>query len=194
VTEEKRELVAQFLAYETKRHREQMMVVLRRMHEEIHEALGDLEVGKIPCRMSGLANNLTDAFHRLGSLQQLEQFAGLTKDEPAPRPVVLPDRYRLKLTREAVDGVGQALQEWAQDNYRKLQLPMVGDLLQKMPAKIEGNELVCGYAGVSEIASILRAYANSPRGSVARRRGAKAVAERLLRAKQASNEAAEERK
>jgi hypothetical protein len=189
MTDEKRALVEQFLTYEVKRHREQLRQALGSMRAEIDQALREMERDEDPCRPSGLANNLTEVFHRIGQLAQLRQFAGLQKDNPRCQPAVLPDRYRLKLTPAAADGSAQALMEWAQDNYQKLQLPTVGDLLQRMPARVEGNELLCTYAGVSEAASILRAYANSPRGSMGKRRGVKAVAERLLRAKQASDEA-----
>ncbi len=170
--EQKRDLVEQFLGYEVKRARGRLQEILCSMREDIDRALRELEKGEDPTRPSGLANNLTDAFHRIGELAQLRQFASLMKPEPEPKPAA-PHTYRIRLTPVAALGCKQALEEYEASDKDKV-----------LVAKVEADVLLCLDFEFDQVYRVLRSFANSPRGSAGTRRGAKAAALRLFNAHQ----------
>ncbi len=170
-----KDLVETFLDYELKRARGRLREILESMKQEIESALRDLDGDGSCGRPSGLANNLTDAFHRIGELYQLQQFAKLREGEKrqaarAAEPAVRPDLYRIRLSPSAADGCVQALREWA-DDQRPALPPEV---------RVEADILLVPRTEVLAVCRVLRAYAGSPRGSAARRRGTKAAAQRLI--------------
>lgn len=172
-----KDLVEQFLAYEVKRHRDRLQQGLESMREEIDGVLRELARGEDPGRPSGLANSLTDVFHRIGALAQLREFGKLRQAEagavavPATMPVAVvpavvePVIYRVSLTGNGVDGCRQALHE-------------AGGGLQ---AVILAMTLHVPIGEVERVVAILSAYHNSPRGSAGKRQAAKGVAQRLLK-------------